>query len=116
MSTLTNVQMIRDVQGRAAFVVLPIAEYENLLAQARVARMRAEALIPHEVVSLMVEGASAARAWREHLGLTQAEVAERMGITQAALAQMEAAARPRKATRAKLATALGLDVEQLVTV
>ncbi len=63
----------------------------------------------------MVEGASAARAWREHLGLTQAEVAERMGITQAALAQMEAATRPRKATRVKLATALGLDVEQLVT-
>ena len=61
--------------------------------------MRAEALIPHEVISLMVEGASAARAWREHLGLTQ----------------MEAAGRPHKATRVKLATALGLDREQLVS-
>lgn len=70
--------------------------------------------LPHEVVSLMVDGASAARAWREHLGLTQAEVAARMGISQAALARMEAARRPRKVTRAKLAAAMGLNVDQLI--
>lgn len=116
MSTLTEVPMVRHTDGRAVFVVLPIAEYKTLLAQARAARIQAEAVIPREVVCLMVEGTSAARAWREHLGLTQAEVARRMDISSAALAQMEVAARPRKATRGKQATAMGLDVEQLVSV
>ncbi len=36
-----------------------------------------------------------------------------MGVTQAAFAQMEAAKRPRKATLAKVAAAMGLAVEQL---
>jgi transcriptional regulator with XRE-family HTH domain len=53
------------------------------------------------------------KAWREYLRLTQAEVAARMGVTQSAYAQMEAVKRPRKVTLAKLAAALGLEVEQL---
>ena len=54
------------------------------------------------------------RAWREYLGLTQKEVAKRMGITQAALSQMEAGEkRLRKATLEKLAAAMGIGVEQL---
>jgi predicted transcriptional regulator len=41
--------------------------------------------IPHEVVGLTVKkGYTLVRAWREYLRLTQAEVAERMGISQAA--------------------------------
>lgn len=113
MNAPIEVQTIRDAQGRAAFAVVPFAEYQALLVQARAAKLRTEVLIPHEVVSLMVDGASAARAWREHLGLTQVEVATRMGISQAALAQMETATRPRKATREKLAEALGVAAEQL---
>jgi len=55
-----------------------------------------------------------ARAWREHLGQTQAEVAQRAGMTQAALSQIESGEhKARKATRAKLAAALGLKLEQL---
>jgi transcriptional regulator with XRE-family HTH domain len=69
--------------------------------------------IPHEVVSLMVEGFSAARAWREYRGLTQAAVARRMRISQPALAQIEISGRPRKATRVRLAKALGIALEQL---
>ncbi len=74
-------------------------------------------LIPNEVVNLMFdgEGMSIARAWREHLGPTQAELATRAGISQPGLARMEAARSPRKATRIKLAAALGLEVEQLLT-
>jgi transcriptional regulator with XRE-family HTH domain len=55
------------------------------------------------------------RAWREYLGLTQADVAEKAGITQAALSQMESGeSKLRKATRLKLAAAMGLDPQQLV--
>ena len=70
--------------------------------------------VPHEVVDLSFDrGVSAMAAWREHLGLTQAEVAARIGITQAAYAQMDRVKQPRKPTLEKVASALGLEVEQL---
>ena len=70
--------------------------------------------VPNDVVNLAFErGMSAMAAWREHFSLTQAEVAGRIGVTQAAYAQMERVKRPRNATLEKLAAALGLDVEQL---
>lgn len=46
-------------------------------------------MIPHEVVSLIVDGEPPVRAWREHLNLTQDEVAKRMGISQPAFAQQD---------------------------
>jgi transcriptional regulator with XRE-family HTH domain len=70
-------------------------------------------LIPHEVVSATGDGASSMKAWRERLGLTQAEVASRMGVSQASYAQTEVAARPRKTTVARVARAWRLTVEQL---
>jgi ribosome-binding protein aMBF1 (putative translation factor) len=118
MNTRTEVQTILDARGRPAFAVVPFAKYETLMEQARVSKARERGLIPNEVVNLMFdgEGMSIARAWREHLGLTQAKVAARMRISQAALAQMEAATRPRKTTRVKLAAALGLEIAQLAVV
>jgi transcriptional regulator with XRE-family HTH domain len=66
-------------------------------------------LVPNEVVGYMVkESLSPAAAWRKHLGLSQAQVAERIGITQSAYAQQEQAASPRKQTREKIAAALGI--------
>lgn len=62
----------------------------------------------------MVDGATPACAWREHLGLSQRTVAERMGVTQPAYAQMEAPdSKPRKNTRERIAAALGVLPEQL---
>ena len=111
MNIPTDFRTIPDTKGRPAFVIVPIRAYAALVARSRVAGRRRT--IPHEVVRLMVEGFSAARAWREHRGLTQAAVARRMRITQPALAQIEASARPRKATRLRLAKALGITLEQL---
>jgi len=45
--------------------------------------------------------------------LAQTEMAERMGISQAGYAQIEAVKRPRKATLQKAAAALGISLEQL---
>ena len=70
--------------------------------------------IPHEVVEkLNMEKKTAIQAWREYLNLTQAEVAERMGITQAAYSQMETAKKNRKATLQKIAEAMNIDYLQL---
>lgn len=70
-------------------------------------------LIPHEVVSRIVDGATPIRAWREYLNLTQEEVAVRMSISQPAFAQQESVAKPRKATREKIATAFVITASQL---
>ena len=70
-------------------------------------------LIPHEVVSHIVDGATTVRAWREHLNLTQDEVAKRLGISQPAFAQQESVAKPRRATREKIAAAFGIHADQL---
>ena len=116
----TRIQTIYQ-SGLPAFVVLPFADF------AREHPEEAEAIkasrpwipegdgIPHAVVSAHIDQEiTYLRAWREYLGLTQAEVAEKAGITQAALSQMESGeSKLRKATRVKLATAMGLNAEQL---
>lgn len=72
-------------------------------------------MIPNEVVSiLMRKRVSFVRAWREHLGLTQREVAERMGISQSSYAQMESNAHKlRPSTAKRIADAFGIEWEQL---
>jgi len=75
---------------------------------------REQSLVPNEVVTLVFDHhRTPIRAWREHLGLTQGEVAARCGVSQSAYAQMEAAEHPRLATRKKIAAALGLSLEQI---
>lgn len=69
---------------------------------------------PAEVTWLRRDGVSPIRAWREHLGVTREELARRLGIAPAAVAQFEAAkARPRAATLKKVAAALEVDWEVL---
>ena len=69
---------------------------------------------PHEVVGLDIKYDNLVKAWRKHLGLSQAELAVRAGVTQSALSQMEkAGVRPQRATLDKLAAALALRPEQL---
>lgn len=69
---------------------------------------------PWEIVKRTIdEEISKARAWREYLGLSQAEVASRLDISQSALSQIERQKRPRHKTLEKLAAALEIRLEQL---
>ena len=70
-------------------------------------------LIPHEVVSATADGATPTRAWRKHLGLKQAEVAARMGISQPGYGYLERKERLSERSREKVAAALGISAEQL---
>lgn len=71
-------------------------------------------LIPNEVVNLIFDHEwTPMRAWREYLGLTQAELAVRSGIAQSAYAQMETSANPRPAILKKISVALGVTLGQL---
>ena len=73
-----------------------------------------EKTIPHEIIkNIAHQGISLVQAWREYLGLTQEQVAEKMGISQAAYCQMEKAKKIHKQTKIKIASALGLDYSQI---
>ena len=104
----TNIQVIEQ-DGVPAFAVIPYADFLKLFPEDQ------DDTIPHEVVGIVAqEGCNLVRAWRLHLGLTQKEVAERAGMTQSALSQMEKADNEmRSNTLEKLAAAMGIAVEQL---
>lgn len=101
-------QTIIDASGAIQYVVVPYADFLRLTS-------RVETAVPNEVVERVIMGkVTPIRAWREHLGLTQSEVAARMEISQAALAQIESPeAHPRKSTLRRVAQALGIQLEQL---
>lgn len=93
------------------FAVVPLEQFTALVERAG----ETDELMPHEVVARhLAAGVPLLRAWREYLGLTQAELAERLAVTQGQVAQWESpAARPRRATLKRVAAALGLHVNQL---
>jgi len=116
----THPTFVKAADGQPAFVVLPYLEYVQLTgakAPGRLADVRipADGTIPHEVVELMTgNGWSSVRAWREYLGITQTEMAARLGIRQPSYAAMEApGARPRRATSERIAAALGVQLTQI---
>lgn len=106
MNTHINYQTIMD-QGKPAFAVVPYRDFMRLISPTPT--------IPHEVVGMVVKNNySLLRAWREHLGVTQEEMARRLNIKQAAISQQEAPEKkPRPATLKKWAEALEITVEQL---
>ena len=107
MNAPTKHQLIHDPDGKPAFVVIPYEEYVEHYGSVR-------DLIPNEVMGKIIEdGLSPMRAWREHLGLTQAEMAARIGVSQSAYAQLETSQRPRKATLERVTQAMGVTLAQL---
>ena len=110
MKTLTNDVQIIKQGGQPAFAVLPYDEYLKLTGQ-----QDDRVYIPHDVVGIqLMEQCSLLTAWRKHKRMTQAELARKVGITQAALSQIERPdSKPQMATLEKIAAALGVEVEQL---
>jgi len=108
MNARTEFQIILGKDGKPAFVVVPFEEFEKMKS------VQNASTVPNKVVNLSFDkNLTPMAAWREHLGLTQVQVASRMNITQAAYAQMERVKKPRKVTLLKVADALDLTVDQL---
>ncbi|HJM50334.1 MAG TPA: helix-turn-helix transcriptional regulator [Alphaproteobacteria bacterium] len=123
----TEPQFIRNKNGDPAYVVLPVAEYEALVSAledaediaaadaAQAARTRGEELVPGKVVSRLLAGDNPVRVWRNHRGLRQRDLAQAAKIGQSYLSQIELGAREGTLeTMAKLARALGVDLDDLV--
>ncbi|WP_373182417.1 helix-turn-helix domain-containing protein [Halomonas campaniensis] len=102
---------IREEAGRR-FAVLPLEQFAELVERAG----EADALpLPHEIISRhLTDEVPLARCWREYLGMTQTELAGRLEVSQAQIAQWERpGASLRHATLKKLASAMGIQVQQL---
>jgi DNA-binding XRE family transcriptional regulator len=112
MNTLTKHQIIEH-GGKPMFVVVPYEEYLELTEESP--ESDDDVLLPSEVVDIALsDGKSLIRAWREHRGKTQAEIAAAVGVTRQAYAQMEEkGSKPRRVTLQKIAAALDCDVAQL---
>ena len=125
-----NHRYINNSQGQPVFVILPIAEYEDLIMKASPfddenaeewenipveASEDGNELIPNDVVNIMFEQeVSLLAAWRIYRSLSQAGVAKHTGLTQSAISQAERKeSKPQKKTREKLAKIYQCKPEQL---
>ena len=109
-------------------VVLPEADYEALVEAAEDVEDRLtfarfeerfaageEELLPADMVERMVKGESPVRVWREHRGFSATALAEKAGIAQPYLSQIETGKREGTVeTYRKIAAALGLSVDDLI--
>lgn len=112
MSVRTEYQIINH-NGKPAYVLVPIDEFEKI--RPIIERDRIKTNIPQAVVEAhILHGTNIVKAWREHLGLTQSQVADGANMQQAAIARIESGnITPRRPTLLRIALAMGLSVEQL---
>jgi len=121
-----NVQII-ERQNQPEYAVLPYEEYVRLAGLAEDAedlmaanksmselKAGADEAIPSEMVYRLCDGANPVAEWRKHRGMTQAVLAEIVGVSQAAVATIEKGKRaPSVSLLRKLADALGVDLDDL---
>ncbi len=104
----TDIQII-ELDGKPAFAVVP---YDRWL---EISGNDDNVFYPHEVVGYQLkQGLTLIAAWRKYKKLSQQELADRLGISQPAMAQIEKpGAKPQEKTLLKIAAVLGVSVEQL---
>jgi len=120
---------IIEIDGEPAFAVVPWAEWrarqdfaekaamsDEEIAERALARIETgEEVWPAELVNRLLDGDNAVKVFREHRGMTQAELAAAAGIATAYLGQIEQGVRGGGlGTLRKLATALRVDLEHLL--
>jgi DNA-binding XRE family transcriptional regulator len=116
---MSKPQIIKDTSGEPAFVVLPIAEYEDLVLATRAADVRAkletgdEELIPGPVADRLMNGENPVLVYREFRNMTQGELAKLSNVSQPMIAKVEKEMCGTYKTRKAVADALGVLVEDL---
>lgn len=118
-----NVQFIEH-NGQRQYAVIPVEWYSELLEKAEMfddikafnqAATTQEETIPHEIVCRLVKGENKLKVWREFRQLTQTQLAEKSGIAQANIVQIENGAQSGNISELKkLAMILKLEIDDLV--
>jgi DNA-binding XRE family transcriptional regulator len=109
--------------GRPAFVVIPIDEWRRIEStledRADAAAVRAfqnsrSETFPDSVVAAILDGCHPIKAFREHRGMTQAQLASAAGTSAVYVSQLERGERRAgRKLRAKLGRALEVDIDLL---
>ena len=122
-----STQIIEN-NGVPEYAVVPIADYQALIEKAEMlddvaAFDKAEAtlaagedeLVPSAIVDSLLANVNAVKVWREHRGMSQATLADTVGLSQAYIAQIETGKREGRidAYRA-IASALEVTIDDLV--
>jgi len=106
MSEHTKIDyQIIEQGGKPVFAVVPYDQFKAFIDN------EDDSTIPHEVArAVVVDDKSMLKAWREHLNLSQSELASKAGMTQPAIAQLENSSSDlRESTLKKIASAMGID-------
>jgi DNA-binding XRE family transcriptional regulator len=118
------IEFITDSAGKRKAAIVPIELFEKLTQNSDLPELwesvpyeagkNDDAMIPGDVVTITIEkGVTLHAAWRIYRKLTQQQVAEAMGITQASVSAMEKSEKPRNFNLAKLAELYECAPEQL---
>lgn len=95
-------------------VVVPYQEYQQLVLAAKYRSDPHKYAVPQEVAEMiLIKNYTPIKAWRIHRKFSQAQMAQRLEITQAAFSQIEKSKKNQAATLKKVAAALRIAVKQL---
>lgn len=121
-----SVQVI-EKNGQIEWAVIPYPEYQKLLDawemlediraydEAKANIEAGEELIPSKVAYALLDGKNPIRVWRQYRGLTQQQLAKKVGISKPYLSQLESGKRNGTTDILKnIAQALDVGLDELV--
>ncbi|MBF0785986.1 XRE family transcriptional regulator [Muribacter muris] len=126
-------QTIQDSNGKDLFVLVPIADFEQMTGRDSNGFLYDDesdddlveldyepsdndgATIPFGVVKIKLENnVNLLGAWRIYRNLSQQEVADKLGLSQGAISQMERKdSKPQKKTLARFSSVYDCEIEQM---
>ncbi|MEA3543633.1 MAG: helix-turn-helix transcriptional regulator [Thermodesulfobacteriota bacterium] len=122
-----NTQVIADKSGQPEFAVLPWNEYQQMMDQVEelhdiitvekiIADIKSgDELYPQGLVARLVAGVNPLRVWREYRSISAVALAAKVGVSAAAISQIENGKRGVSASLLnRLATELNVDMEDLI--
>ena len=119
-----NVQII-EKDGKPDYAILPYAEYLALLARledkedrdaVRAYKSRKDETFPATVAEALIDGKHPIKVYRQYRGLTQQQLADKVGKSKIYIAKLEGGERKGSVgMMTAIARVLGIDLDQLVT-
>ena len=107
-----EINKILDLIDKIKLLEQLVEEQENSLQQNLPADEHI--LLPKEVVRFhVIEGNSLVAAWRKYLGLSQTDIANRMGVSQPTYAKFEKANDMKLTTLKRISDAMGIHYSKL---